>query len=349
MEEYKKEFMSNVFLNLLKPNNFLSPVELKKMDEEFLNFDISTKEQVWSEMNEYFSQSPLREDRKFWYSYWRWFTDLSWKFFLNREPEFIAEMAVKRQVPMAILLDFDIWRELLKYFALQTVGEDDAQSLYSKIKFAFLESEAILGVWKDKEVTVAEIVKEFFSIRQRGSDALELAEFNSKLKEIFFPKDDPLFQEYIFVNPDEAIDRFTQLSLFFFLMEPKDIWYAVDVFMHPEIGGIAEEMAKPITPQPAPAVIGVSPLAVSQPKRLEPKKEKVPVAKISVAEEDKKLTLQQVKSQIESQFKKDAEGNFEDIAGVYAKLEELAEKYNDPKIAEMLYFDEKSGKFEWKI
>ena len=59
-------------------------------------------------------------------------------------------------------------------------------------------------------------------------------------------------------------------------------------------------------------------------------------------------SLAQVKSQIESQFKKDAEGNFADIEGVYKKLGELAEKYNDSAINDLIYYDESSGKFLWK-
>ncbi len=61
-----------------------------------------------------------------------------------------------------------------------------------------------------------------------------------------------------------------------------------------------------------------------------------------------KPNFQQIKSQIESEFKKDPEGNFENIEGVMRKLEEFAEMYNDPKIADMIYYDEEDDKFKWK-
>ena len=56
-----------------------------------------------------------------------------------------------------------------------------------------------------------------------------------------------------------------------------------------------------------------------------------------------------IKSQIESEFKKDSEGNFENIEAVMRKLEEFTEMYNDPKIADMIYYDEEDSKFKWKV
>jgi hypothetical protein len=66
-----------------------------------------------------------------------------------------------------------------------------------------------------------------------------------------------------------------------------------------------------------------------------------------VVEPQVRPTTAQIKSEIESQFKKDDKGNFEDIETVLAMLSTLSEKYNDPKIADMMYFDEKENKFKW--
>ncbi len=55
-----------------------------------------------------------------------------------------------------------------------------------------------------------------------------------------------------------------------------------------------------------------------------------------------------IKKQIDSKFKKDNQGNYTDLAGVLADLAALAQKDNDPKIAELYYFDETEGKFKWQ-
>jgi hypothetical protein len=59
--------------------------------------------------------------------------------------------------------------------------------------------------------------------------------------------------------------------------------------------------------------------------------------------------IPKIKSQIESQFPKNTNGEFENIEAVLSRLEELAAQYNDPRIAEMMYFDEQAGMFKWNI
>ncbi|MEK7680514.1 MAG: hypothetical protein AAB348_00475 [Patescibacteria group bacterium] len=60
------------------------------------------------------------------------------------------------------------------------------------------------------------------------------------------------------------------------------------------------------------------------------------------------VSLNDVKKNIEREFKKDAEGQFVNLEGALAKLADLAEKYGNPDIAEMYYFDEGENKFKWK-
>ncbi|MBU1613170.1 hypothetical protein KKC87_01930 [Patescibacteria group bacterium] len=61
-----------------------------------------------------------------------------------------------------------------------------------------------------------------------------------------------------------------------------------------------------------------------------------------------KPTVRQIKDDIEETFTTNSSGEFLDIDGILLKLDELAKKFNDPKIAELYYFDEQQGKFVWK-
>ena len=309
-------------------------------------------QESWKSLDQFFRNGSPSQDRKYWWTYFRVYVDLTRKLYSSLEPDVMTKVVFGRQVPMAILMDVDMVKELLLYFSLHAAVEQDMHNLYIQIKEAFIESQAILGVWKDKEITVAEIVKEFFFIKQRGSDALGLAEFNTKLKEILFPKNDFLVDKYVLIDPDTAIYRLTQLAIFFYLMEPKDIWYAVDAFVNQKGVGAPEEVeGGPATAAVVEAGLAAAGAAAEPPKPPEPIKKEEAKEKTAVSpkKELPKPSAAEIKKMIETQFKKGADGQFEDIESVFAKLNELAKKYNDPKINELVYYDEKTGKFKWTV
>ena len=63
---------------------------------------------------------------------------------------------------------------------------------------------------------------------------------------------------------------------------------------------------------------------------------------------EQEITNEEIQALIDSEFKKDETGQYEDIEGVFGKLDELATEYNDESIRELLYFDENTGGFVWK-
>ena len=352
-------------------NKQLTPAEIETMDLEFYSKIISdpeASEEAVARFIAVFKNISVSKDRDYWMGNFRWFTELIWRRFNSFPKELIIEMAIARQVPMAILLDYDVWTDIMWYLAGRTsFSVIDLQDLYYKIRKAFFESEAVVGLLEGKEITVREIVEEIKKINQPESSSLEAAELLSKIRGILFPQNDQVFEKYITTDPGIATDRFVGLVNFFLGIEPDKIWYVVNAFLYPErYGGITAQpesvtVLKPTTP-PAqskpvapPSIPAPKPAAV--PASLVPTKKEVPINKgiaASVAplpprNDTTKLTPAQIKSQIESQFKKDAEGNFADVEGVMAKLSELALKNNDPTISEMLYYDETENKFKWTI
>ena len=332
--------MVNDFTNSLEQKTALTAAQIDLKENEFKNFNIVDKELVWEKMGALFKENP-KLDADYRLSYFLWYTDFTWKMFNNREHDLVVSMCLARQIPMAILLDFDVWRNIMWYLGLRTIERPDMESLYIRMKNAFLESEAYVGKWNGEAVTVKDLVKEIVAMNTRN-DSMEQAEFKSKLLQVLFPQNDSIFEKYISTEQDLAVERFIDLTHFFLGVDKDHIWYVVETFLHPEKyeNVVLGEVPTPSAPAEQPPVS-----AVPTPKPT-PTPQLAPVAKPAAPV---KPDPQQIKSQIESQFKKDAEGNFEDIEGVMAKLNELAEKNNDSKIAEMIYFDESSGKFLWKL
>ncbi|TSC84679.1 MAG: hypothetical protein G01um101413_63 [Parcubacteria group bacterium Gr01-1014_13] len=300
---------------------------------------ISSLVETWKSLDAYFNKASIFEDEKFRWTYFRIYTELTWKLLDSQSRDFVINVAVARQIPMAIQLGFNVFEEILRYIGSHTVDKTDAEGLYLKMQKSFLESKAIIGAWQGKNVSIAQIIQEINSVYEKG-DSLAQADFENKLLQIMFP--DEISKKYSTADPEDVKENFLDLVSSFQTFTIENIWYIVDAFLNPEKyqNATSSQAASSALTKPEPSKPAVSPQPI--PKQEEPKLVVPPTIR-------PKPTPQQIKSQIESQFKKDAEGNLVDIEGVMTKLGELAEKNNDPKIADMIYFDEKESKFKWNI
>ncbi len=300
----------------------LTPQEIQVVDQNYKKaiLDPVQRDFVYDGLRTVFAQLSSVEDRVLLLCYFRWYVNLTWRVLNRVSPEEFENIAIRRQIPVAILLDYDVLENVMWYFNARVPEASDMTALFSKVRDAFVGSEAILGTWQGKEVTVAEAVKQMKLIMSYDNDTIQMAEFRTKLKQMMFPKreQNELFYKYFTIDPDVATERFVDLLEFFLTVEPDDIKSVVDGVIYPE-----EERTEDLSVKSSEA-------ASSAEKRLS-----IPDVK-------------SVKTQINSQFRKSADGNYEDIDGVFAKLDELSRKYNDPKIAEMLYWDEAKGQFVWQ-
>ncbi|HSR89608.1 MAG TPA: hypothetical protein VLK22_04450 [Candidatus Udaeobacter sp.] len=309
------------------------------------HIDISAMQETWQSLDAYFRNSSLAEDERFRWTYFRIYTELTWKMFGAQNPDFIVNMAIARQIPMALQLDFNVFESIVSYLGSQALVEAEVQSLYLKIQKAFLESEAVIGVWQGENITVSEVIKEINSVYNSG-DSLEQADFESRLLQIMFSNEEA--EKYSTVDPEDGKGRFLDLVSFFQTFAQEDISYIVDSLLNPEKYENNAAAQEELSPESEIEETSESAAVAPQPasSRLESKSA---FEQTSVVEPPARLAMAQIKSQIESQFKKDTEGNFVDLEGVMAKLSELADKYNDPKIVEAIYFDEQDNKFKWNI
>lgn len=235
--------------------------------------------------------------------------------------------------------EFSYWRwyVLLTWDRLNSLGQDDLIKVFAiqvrhALKFGidvwsklmwyfvtnnFFDEDLELLYIKIKKSFLdseAALVKEYTILQSRKSDSIEFAEFKSRLERLFFPNVGT-FNQYFTSNKDIAMETYIGLIEFFQDVDEKKIWGVVNDFLN--------------------------------------QKKAVAPVESRVLENDEEIEElpdpSKLKSQIESEFKRNSQGEFENVEGVLNKLNELSEKYKDPKIAEMYYFDEKDGNFKWSI
>ena len=353
----------NIFLDSVGKTG-LNADEIQERENIFRSeiYGTENSADVFVKLKEHFADGTIEKVRNSQFSYWRWYTSLTWAGFFNLPKDEVV-FAVSQQIPMALLLDYEPVNEILWNVAYNYPYEDDAELVFPKIKQAFLESNAAIGSWKGKEVAVAELVQEIITINKRGESSLVQAEFESKLKQILFPKNNPLLEKYALANPDDAVNRFIDLVVFFTTVEAKDIWNIADNSLRRRKEDLLKSNPTASTPtsatQKPPTISTVtskpplapSPAPTTQPATQSPKPnppqpivtKPVPVVAPAVP------TPQQIKTQVELRFSRDEDGQFENVEDVFTMLDRLAKQYSNPKIADMLYFDEAEGKFKWNI
>lgn len=281
----------------------------EKIFVENILVDPRASEKAAAEFNDIFKPKNYGNDYNLRNQSFRWYTMLVWRRLESFDENIVVNMAFKRQAITAILLDIDVQKELMWYLSARPniLNQEEVSALYGKIRSAFLRSGAIAGRLNGKEITVSDLVREYEAIKVRGADSLETVEFRAKLKRILFADVDKNLAEFFMVEPDIATQRLFDLIMFFAEVKEDQAWYALSLFLHPE-----GEPKLITTPSPAAA-----------------------------------LGYKDIRAFIDSKFKKTAGGEYENMEGVMAKLGEMAEKYANPKIAEMYYYDEKENKFKW--
>lgn len=325
------------FLEFLDNSKAPTNEELAKLESVFIDFDIKDQELALRWLDDYFSIAKDNAYKIFWPSYFRWYVKLSWLYLNSQDINFI-ERVFARQIPMAILLNFDVFRKFMWYLVLKSLDKDDKATIYNRARNAFLNSEAAIGLYKGQEIKVADMVAEIKIVKSREKSTIINAEMMSKLKQTMFPKNDEFFTTHFFVEPDEAVARMYDLINFFLEVEAKDIARLVDSFESEAVSAVStSSQVLPNLSKLAPPAPPVKPVAKPIPPRPSAPPKPIPPPAPATP------TLAEIRRAVEKQFALD------DAEGIINKLNELAEKYKNPKIAEIYYFDESEEKFKWTI
>lgn len=240
----------------------------------------------------------------------------------------------------------------MTYLGVHTIDKFDLADFYIEIRNGFLNSEAIVGTFQSKEVSVKDLVADVNKINNQKLSSLERATAVNRIRDIFASNGSKNISTYFTEDVFGAVNNFIDLVNFFSEIKGDEIYDLVNVFMHPEL---EEKVVVPTVSNPPPVranpqmvtierppeeVVIAPPQALVNP----PRQKKEPEAKV---EKVKKMTHAELKEQIENQFRKDQKGQFVNIPDVLRELERLAAKYGDDRIRDLYIYNEKDGRFEW--
>ncbi len=301
----------------------------KKTLEEFVQieqgiFDNNTNfdsiYETWKDLDSFFAKDMYEKDKVWRWTYFRVYVLLSWKVIDTITDADVFAQIMARQAPMAIILDIDIFKEMLWFFSANKADKARLASLYFKVRNNFLNSQEFLGEYQGKNVQLKDLVLEYADLK-RTDNSMRMAEFISKLNQILFPLE---AEQYFGVgNKADGVDRLLELVNFFEDIDTVEkLQEVLEVFLNPQV---YDEPASLFVTNDEEAELDVENVRMQ-----------VPV-------------LSEIKSQIESEFPKNEAGEFQDIEAVLNKLQELSGQYNNPEIANLLYFDEQDAQFKWNI
>ncbi len=309
---------------------------------------------TWGKLHEDFKGENARVDSLYRWTYFRLYTELSWKLYAELDRDTFVKIAIGRQIAMAFSLDFDVWKTIMWYLASRGLDDKDMAALYADIRQAFFESEAFVGVWQGKDVLIKDLVADIKRTKLSTTTSLEVAEVMGKIKDTFFAKNDEGAMRFSVAEDKELIEQFVGLYDFFTEREPSSIWATVQAYTNPSmadaIDAYIEEGAVQYKRALAGKVVGeaASSAAAETAPPTAPVTEAKSVAKPATAvAPTPKPTYLDIQLVAQSKFKQGDDGQFEDPEAVLGMLEEWATKYNDDTIRELYVYNEQTGAFEW--
>lgn len=333
-----------------------SDLQKKYFEEEIMAPEASTF--FKKELFDYFiSAEPAV--KKLYRPYWLLNVYSTWNFLDSIGPDDVLDFVVA-QTPDAIRLGYDVVEKLTRYMDFQFTDPDEMAVFYSEIRNKILGGEFFVDA-AGKEMTMTGLVEQVRLLKSFANDTIRAAEFYEKTQRMLFAgtEKDTIY-EYVIIDRRVAVERLIDLVNFVTTVEPDRIWEIVEatVFMStaqvapdevPEIVTLKPVIPKAPAEAPKPRTETISPAVAALAKpAAAPASAKPPMPPRPTAIAAKP-SYAEIKKKIEAVFPKDASGNFVDLDGAMTALEGAAEKYNDPKIAELLFFDEAENKFKWSV
>lgn len=307
--------------------------------------DREVAEQILAQIEPVFIDGDAKQDLQYKHTFLRWYIEFSWAHFNDHEYQWVAKVAVGRHAPLALMMGYDVWQKVVKYFVSRTYRNDDLEDVYEQIKKYFLESSAVLGTEKGKEVTLSSIVQEVQRAEQRNEDSLALAKLRGRIRDLLYADVPSHLANDSYEDAELVAQELLGLIRFFIGIDTENIFYVVDAFLRPNLyvdgGAAVSASVQTNSPQEKTAQkesIKPPSAAPAAPVQPELKKEE---------RKPQQSSLQDIKKMIEERFHPNADGQFDNIEGVLMLLDNLAEEKGDERVRELYYFDEDTGTFHW--
>ena len=336
-------------------------VDFSELEKEFFERHLNNggdMDIIRVELFDFFDNKTEKEIEPYKKTYWRLYVMSIWRY-LPVTAEEVVLKAIEQQLPDASRLGIDVLDRLIWYFNLRLVDPELMVKFFNQASEVLFKSEWTVGAWKGQLVTIGGLVQEIKLLKLQSNGSIALAEFYQKLEQLLFPNglNESLYEKYIGVETETAVMQFVELIQFFLNTKPEEVPDIVEAFTHPymyntensapqtaPVNPTAVPVPQPVKPTPAKPVAPKPPVAA---KPMPPKPAPRPMAP-PPAPKPVKPSVAEIRERIDREFPKNDEGDYLNIVGVLDRLQSLAQKYNDKKIAEWFYFDEAAGKFIWK-
>lgn len=360
-------------------------IDFSELEKDFFEtqcFNSGNMDIIRVELFDFFDGKSYEEIKPYLKTYWRLYVYGTWKY-LGTTGEAVVQKAIEQQTPEAIRLGFDVFDRLMWYMQTRMTLPEEIERFFSKAKDSFTKSEWVIGQLGGQDVTIRNVIDEIALLDSRRGETLLLAQFYERMQKLFFPKglnEDIYQKQYTFVEIDEAVMKFVELVRFFVNTPAEEMPDLVFVYTNPstfvpdspggdtvttKVTGVrnstpVEKPKMPIETRSSSVAMQTNakprenaPVITKQtapvPPKLEaPKKIEQTIA-VPKPPAPAKPSYAEIKKKIEAVFPKNAQGEYVDLDSVLTALQSAAMKYNDQKIAELMYFDEADNKFKWSV
>lgn len=233
--------------DFLKINTNLSEAEISQADQYFLDSvygDPELEQKIWSDLHEDFKNVTPQQEYDLQASYFRWYTELTWRRVESLSPEQFANIAIARQSLLALKLSYNVLNAIMWHLETNATSEEEMQNIYQNLRQQFKTSSAIVG--KDAK-RVQYTMKDFIDLVDKklfnDDNSITRAQESSHINEILFGLVD-LHSEDLLFNPIKVRDQIEDLIGFFLGVDADHIWYVVRAYTHPE-----EKQQSELTPK----------------------------------------------------------------------------------------------------
>lgn len=325
------------------------------------------REKAKQELESFFrgAEGDERIDR-FRFTHWGVYTILNWQDIYARKPVIFAEI-IKFQCVDAARLGFDIVEILMLYLGNVVYLEDEIINFYTRLRNDLLVLDDPIGVFENSTISLAELLNKIKLLESFPDNSMEVASFYEKTKHLLYPDNyDDTIENFWYVDREKALADFIDFLHLIVKITPDQIWDFLQDYLSADspltkmisTASVKDIVAKIMAQAAVEAKVAVESAtaeeieeeilpAVSAPAKLDVKPPAATQGTTSGRAAEPPYAV--IRDKIDAAFEKEDDGSYKDLDLVMNALQKAAEKYNDPKIAELYYFDEKEGKFVWNV
>jgi hypothetical protein len=288
---------------------------------------IEEKEVVWRQLHDLLISTTPTQLYGLRQSYFKWYASLSWDLLYTIDKKNVFSILDKTFV-CAVKEDIAVWKKCITYLHLNTLDQNDMQSVYNTIRETLLHSKQVVCVVRGQELTLEGFFDSLLRYEE-VEDGLELAQF---LADVVAGMSVDITEMNYVTDPAKAVDALRDFAHFLSGVKPNRIFVVVDAHMYPqkyerleanvleggtEIGGLGDEVE----------------VVVSMPQ--------VVVENDVIPEQDFNV-FSYINDAAGTDLVQEVEAT-----EILSLLQTLSGEKNNPRIADAYFFNEQTGAFAW--